>query len=374
MKKSRETWCLDVLVRMACGVSMVIVSGLANAKDVGVTVMPPVPLIEQGKHQQLLNCDFRIENATGEQIELSGVEVSVLGESERLVAQYRVGANGLSVLVIPNRFVEPGKSLDVFNPLFAFPEDLSLQKLRFVFTFDVGDVASKYLAEIVVQPQAYQVKARLRLPVSEAVLVHDGHDFYGHHRRLDLQHPMARALGWQRNFMRYSYDFVKTDTQGRMFKGDGSRHEDWFGWDAPVLAPAAGKVVMARNDLPDNEKGKPPAFSREQFIADPSLMWGNHVVIDHGDNEFSLLAHLRQGSVNVKPGQMVRSSQRVGAIGMSGDAFLVHLHYDLKSGPGFDADGLPAPFHDIERFTGPGWKKIRQGQVDSGDIVRPARN
>jgi hypothetical protein len=48
-------------------------------------------------------------------VELSEVEVSVLGDSDKLVAQYRVGANGRSVLVVPNRFIEPGKSELVFN-------------------------------------------------------------------------------------------------------------------------------------------------------------------------------------------------------------------------------------------------------------------
>jgi hypothetical protein len=57
-------------------------------------------------------------------------------------------------------------------------------------------------------------------------------------------------------------------------------------------------------------------------------------------------------------------------MGFSGDAFLVHLHYDLKNGAGFKAEGLPSPFNDYERMSGAGWTKVKQGQVDSGDIVR----
>lgn len=266
--------------------------------------------------------------------------------------------------------MEPGKSQLVFNPLFAFPSDLELKDMRFHFKFDVGDASAKYEATAAVQPQAYAPKAQLKLPVQGPVLVHDGHDFYGHHRRLPLLDPMAQALKWKRNFMRYSYDFVVTDAQGRMYKGDGMRNEDWYGWGKPVTAPAAGKVVRAVSHLPDNAKGKRPPFSREQFIADPSLMWGNHVEIDYGNGEISLLAHLRNGSVTVKVGDTVRSGQQVGAMGFSGDAFLVHLHYDLKNGQGFEADGLPSPFHHFERRTGSGWTKVRHGQVDSGDIVR----
>lgn len=344
---------------------------LAWAGPVEVSVAPGQPLIERGKGgQQLLNIDFLIENKSTDTVEMSEVEVSVLDRAKELVAQYRVGTNGMSVLVVPNRVVEPGKQQLVFNPLFAFPPDVQLKDLRFNFKFDVGDTSGKYEAQAEVKPHVYTPKARLSLPVQGPVLVHDGHDFYGHHRRLPLLDPMAQALKWKRNFMRYSYDFVVTDKQGRMYQGDGSRNEDWYGWGKPVLSPAAGKVVRAVSNLPDNGKGKRPPFSREQFIADPSLMWGNHVEIDHGNGEISLLAHLQNGSVRVKVGDTVKAGQQVGAMGFSGDAFLVHLHYDLKNGQGFEADGLPSPFNDFERRTGTGWTKVRQGQIDSGDIVR----
>ena len=343
--------------------------GAAIADPINVSVAPSKPLIEQGKGQQLLNIDFLVKNDSQDKVELSEVEVSVLGAAEKLVAQYRVGANGRSVFVVPNRFIEPGKSELVFNPLFAFPQELDLSHLRFTFKFDVGD-DTRYTVEVPVAPMSYQPKAQLQLPISGPVLVHDGHDFYGHHRRLPLLDPMAQALKWNRNFMRYSYDFVVTDDKGRMFKGEGLRNEDWYGWGKPVLAPAGGKVIRVVGNIPDNAKGKGPSFSREAFIADPSLMWGNHVEIEHGNGEISLLAHMKQDSVAVKVGDVVKPGQKVGEMGFSGDAFLVHLHYDLKNAPGFDADALPSPFNNFERLTGKRWLKVIQGQVDSGDVVR----
>lgn len=339
------------------------------AMPVTVSVQPGQPLIEQGKGQQLLSLDFRIDNRSADRIELSGIEVSVLGNGDRLVAQYRVGVNGMSVLVVPNRFIEPGKSELVFNPLYSFPADMDLSRLRFDFQFDVGD-DTRYKATASVRPRPYTPKVKLALPVAGPVLVHDGHDFYGHHRRLPLLGGMAQALQWKTNFMRYSYDFVVTDAQGKMYKGDGARNEDWYGWGAPVSAPAAGKVIRAVAGLPDNAKGQRPPFSREQFVADPSLMWGNHVEIDHGNGEISMLAHLKHGSVTLKVGDVVKAGQKVGEMGFSGDAFLVHLHYDLKNRPGFKADGLPSPFDDFERLGGAAWVKVGHGQVDSGDIVR----
>ena len=351
---------------------LALAAALASASNpVEIVVAPATPLIEQGKAQQLLNIDFRIDNKSPDKIELSEIEADVLGPSGQLLAQYRVGANGRSIFVVPNRFVEPGKSELVFNPLYAFPQELDLSRMRFTFKFDVGD-STKYSVQTEVRPRRFSPRARLRLPVQGPVLVHDGHDFYGHHRRLPLLDPMAQALKWRRNFMRYSYDFVVTDEQGRMYAGDGSRNEDWYGWGKPVLAPAAGKVIRAVGMLPDNGKGKRPPFTREQFVADPSLMWGNHVEVDHGNGEISLLAHLKRGSVHLAPGDVVKAGQQVGEMGFSGDAFLVHLHYDLKNAPGFDADALPSPFADFERLTGKRWLKVGKGQVDSGDIVRGA--
>jgi murein DD-endopeptidase MepM/ murein hydrolase activator NlpD len=350
--------------------SLLLAAAMASAANpVEVVVAPARPLIEQGKSQQLLNIDFRIDNKSADKIELREIEADVLDASGKLLAQYRVGSNGGSVQVVPNRVIKPGKSELVFNPLYAFPRELDLSRVRFIFRFEGGD-RDGYTAQTTVEPRTFSPRARLQLPVAGPVLVHDGHDFYGHHRRLPLLDPMAQALGWKRNFMRYSYDFVVTDAQGRMHRGDGSRNEDWYGWGKPVLAPAGGKVIRAVGGIPDNAKGKAPPFAREQFIADPSLMWGNHVEIDHGNGEISLLAHLRQGSVTLKPGDTVAPGQQVGQMGFSGDAFLVHLHYDLKDAPGFDADALPSPFSGFERLIGKRWLKVERGHVDSGDIVR----
>lgn len=352
-----------------CAWSIAATAGAMPAPSVAVSVYPDKPLIEQGKGQQLLSIDFKLDNRSADKIELSEIEVSVLGSEDKLVAQYRVGANGMRVTVVPNRFIEPGKSELIFNPLYAFPVGMDLSHLRFGFKFDVGD-DTQYEVVTDVTPTPYTPKVKLSLPVAGPVLVHDGHDFYGHHRRLPLLEGMAQALQWKTNFMRYSYDFVMTDVQGRMFKGDGSRNEDWYGWGAPVSAPAAGKIIRAVSGLPDNAKGQRPPFSREQFVADPSLMWGNHVEIDHGNGEISMLAHLKNGSVTVKVGDTVKAGQAIGAMGCSGDAFLVHLHYDLKNGPGFKADGLPSPFNSFERLSGARWTPVRHGQVDSGDVVR----
>ena len=138
-----------------------------------------------------------------------------------------------------------------------------------------------------------------------------------------------------------------------------------------MLATGDGVVLRARDGMRDNRKGEPPPFDQAAIMQDLTLFLGNHVLIDHGNGEFSLFAHLQQGSVAVRPGQQVTRGARLGGMGMSGDAFLVHLHYQLQSGPGFE-EGLPAVFEGVQFATGAGWRAPATLPVDSGDVVRSA--
>jgi murein DD-endopeptidase MepM/ murein hydrolase activator NlpD len=340
----------------------------AAPQEVRLSVLPARPLVERGKSDQLLNFDFLIENATGEKLDVSTIEVTVLAPGDVLVSQRRVGTNGDTVQVVPNRTIEPGGRLVVFNPFYSFAPDLDLATLRYEFVFDAPDKPEKYRARVVVKPLVYETKAELILPARGRLFVHDGHDFYSHHRRLDITGGMTTALGITSNFMRYSYDFCVVDEAGRMYKGTGESNEDWYGFGTPIHAPASGKVVAAANTIPDNSAKKRVEFSREEVMKNVRLLFGNYVVIDHGNGEFSFMAHMKQGSVRVAVGQIVNQGEQVGEMGFSGDAFLVHLHYQLQSDAGF-GEGLPSYFRDFKRTVGATSVPVARGQVDSGDVV-----
>ena len=89
-------------------------------------------------------------------------------------------------------------------------------------------------------------------------------------------------------------------------------------------------MTYARNDVPTNPHQGPPA-GNDWFatLHDPALAYafGNCVVIDHGNSEFSLLAHMQEGSVTVKVGDQVVAGQVIGKLGNSGSSFGPHLHY-----------------------------------------------
>jgi murein DD-endopeptidase MepM/ murein hydrolase activator NlpD len=123
------------------------------------------------------------------------------------------------------------------------------------------------------------------------------------------------------------------------------------GWGRDILAPAAGTVVYARNDIPDNpHPGVEPGPDYYNPLHDPVNAYaGNCVIIDHGNSEYSVMMHLRQGSVTVNVGDRVANGQVIGKLGSSGDSFGPHLHYQLQSGPRlWEYQSLPVKFQNMD--------------------------
>ena len=58
---------------------------------------------------------------------------------------------------------------------------------------------------------------------------------------------------------------------------------------------------------------------------------GNCVLIQHRNEELSVLAHLKRGSIVVKAGDKVKRGQLLGLCGNSGNSSEPHLHYHLQN-------------------------------------------
>jgi hypothetical protein len=131
---------------------------------------------------------------------------------------------------------------------------------------------------------------------------------------------------------RFAFDFL-IKKERCTFTNNGTRNEDFFCFGEKVLAPGSGKIVEVRNDVIDNKAGEMPENP------------GNLVIIDHGNGEYSVLAHFKRGSVAVKPGDRVKSGQFLGLCGNSGHSSEPHIHYHLQNAPFmFSGEGLPAQF------------------------------
>jgi Peptidase family M23 len=112
------------------------------------------------------------------------------------------------------------------------------------------------------------------------------------------------------------------------------RLERYAVFDRPVVAPCAGIVVEASDDVPDLE---PP-------LRTPDRPPGNCVAIE-ADGAIVLLAHLRSGTVLVREGDRVIAGQSLGRVGNSGNTTEPHLHIHAER----DGVGVPIVFREAKR-------------------------
>ncbi len=118
-------------------------------------------------------------------------------------------------------------------------------------------------------------------------------------------------------------------------------------WPPRAIPPAAG------DGHDDNVPGK----------MDPGHPLGNHVILDHGNGEYSFLAHLQKGSVAVEVGDEVEVGTFLGLCGNSGNTSEPHIHYHLQDTPTFGKGrGMPAQFVDYLADGVP---------VERGEPVKP---
>src|SRR5581483_3771596 len=129
----------------------------------------------------------------------------------------------------------------------------------------------------------------------------------------------------------FAVDLRGLDDNWAEQKSDSDASSSATGWGREIIAPASGTVTYARNDVPDNaHQGSAPDMNWYTTLPDPIMAYlGNCVIIDHGNSEYSVLAHMQHGSVTVKTGDHVAAGQVIGKLGSSGDSYGPHVHYQL---------------------------------------------
>jgi len=189
----------------------------------------------------------------------------------------------------------------------------------------------------------YQTKTPLRLPFSGEWLV-----FWGGRAVVENYHAVVSD-------QRFAYDVLALAEEG-FFRGEGESNLDYPCFGQPILAPGDGTVVEAVDGVADNVPG----------ITGPGHAGGNRIVLNHGNGEFSFLAHFQLGSVRVRAGQTVRAGEEIGRCGNSGNSTLPHLHYHLQNSPTwFAGEGLPILFRD---YVADG-ELVEAGEPARGQIV-----
>ena len=110
---------------------------------------------------------------------------------------------------------------------------------------------------------------------------------------------------WEIPQQRYAYDFLIADESGQHFSGDEKDPAAYYCYGREILAPADGFVVALYADAPDS-----PINKRRPVCAADDLR-GNFVLLNHGSGVYSLLCHLKPGSIYVHVGQAVARGERI---------------------------------------------------------------
>lgn len=140
---------------------------------------------------------------------------------------------------------------------------------------------------------------------------------------------------------RYAIDWMRIDDRGRFVDGDPSDVHSYADYGADIFAVANGTVTETLDTLNDQVPGDLP----DPRTITLQTIFGNHVVIRHRDGTYALYAHMQRGSVAVHVGDRVRTGQRLGKIGNSGNTSAPHLHLQITDGPwALGSSGLPFTF------------------------------
>lgn len=205
------------------------------------------------------------------------------------------------------------------------------------------------------------------LPLKGNWTVAAGPSLIGHHRWGSVQE--------------FAFDFIRIGNNQSTFKNKGTQLEDFYAFGESVYAVEDGVVISTLDGLEESAKNlKRPNESEEEYAKriipyQNSLMsrgfeyvFGNHLVIQHANNEYSNYFHLKKGSVAVKEGEKVRKGQHIGQIGHSGNSTEPHLHFHLSDGPDIiHARSIPMEFDNLVLFP------VDNGRVrhlHSGQILR----
>ncbi len=119
---------------------------------------------------------------------------------------------------------------------------------------------------------------------------------------------------------KYAWDFVSVDENGKEYRNDGAKPEDYYCYDLPVITPLDGEVVKIVDKIMDNPIGE----------VNIDKNWGNTIVLKHSEDFYSAISHLKDGSFKVKVGDKIKKGTILAKCGNSGRSPYPHIHFQFQ--------------------------------------------
>jgi len=210
----------------------------------------------------------------------------------------------------------------------VFPAHFQKRQLDIKVVLDNQDkiIGLWFLPHTPTMPVVEKHETRLRLPLKGNWVVFWGGDT----KELNQHHDVPNQ--------KYAFDFLIADSNGKTYKGEGNKNQDYFAFGREVMSPADGIVTDVITGVRDNVPGS----------MNPYSALGNAVLIKHREHEISVLAHFKQGSIKVKVGDRIKGGQVIGLCGNSGNSSEPHLHYHLQNTPIIqDGTGIKCFFENV---------------------------
>ncbi|HEY5046493.1 MAG TPA: M23 family metallopeptidase [Rhizomicrobium sp.] len=344
------------------------------------------PLDSAGKTKSLLLHAFTIINRGPRLLDVQTIRLGLLQDGRTIdsrtlpqayVKRWGDNASGFQRVLplFPLEFcgdamIDPSVTLG--GPVLARNQGLLIMKQ--VFAFDgVRDTLRVHLegqssghpvqSDATIAIRDGFAKTRFVFPLKGTWYVGWGPSFHTDHR---WHPPEAFAL-----------DIARLGGGGQTYRGDGQHFEDYYAFGADVLAAADGAVVKAvggRPESPDaiQRPGETARHYADRHNSEEMKLFGgredgaagDYVMLDHGNGEYSLYAHLQPDSIRVRVGERVKTGEVLGKLGSSGNSTEPHLHFQVCDRPDpLLCSGIPVSFSDVAILWADGPRALQSGDI-----------
>lgn len=317
---------------------------------------PPQPVTVNGR--TALVYELHLTNYASLPIEVTGIEV--FGDGTNVLASYR--GQTLDSVMIPveklssadqppssaasAQTIAEGHTVLIFIDIVLDAGATAPANLRHEFSFSVprknkAPYETTFLGPIV--PVVQDPTPVLHAPLRGSRWF--ANNAFSNGASPDHRRALNAYDGRERIPQRFAIDWVRIDSNGKLFRGDSAANENFYGYGAEVLAVADGRVSDVKDGLTENVG----STERDNRAITLDNAIGNYVTLDLGHGRFAVYAHLQPHSLRVKVGDKVRTGQVLALLGNSGNSDAPHLHFQLvNANSPFGSEGIP---YELETFT-----------------------